>query len=642
MLLAPLAQAGADGSHTRVLALADMALSDLMQVNVSIATRKPTAVRDTPAAVFVLTGEDIRHSGATTIPEALRLVPGLDVARVDGHSWAVSARGFTNIFSENLLVMIDGRSVFTPLFNGVNWDVQDVMLEDVDHIEVIRGPGGSVWGANAVNGVINIITKHAEDTQGGLLAGGGGTQDERGFGALRYGGALGDNGYFRVYGKGFSRDNAKDFFARKIDNYEQLRGGFRADMDMANGEWTLQGDIYRGHEGKQRSLILPAAPFSQTVNDLINVAGGNILSRWTSGGLSVQAYYDKVRRDQATFVENRDTFDFDLKYHHDPFGIHDVQWGLGYRLTRSDLPGGLTISFNPDKRSDSLFSAFVQDEITLIPEALSLTLGSRFEKNDLSGYEFAPSARLLWHVTDTQQLWGAVSRAYVPPSQAEASMRHNFVRVPGFNLALVPNTALNTIDLIAYEMGYRNQFSPDFSVDSTVFINDYKDLTTTTTGSFNPATGLLPISQGNDMSARTYGAEVTARWQVFDPWRLTASWSWLLLHAYSSTDPGSAIGLESTPRNHLSLSSYLELPYHMNFDTMLYTTSSRPNISNPARAISAWTRVDLRLGWKPVDTMEMSVAVQNVFDEKHEELSTASKLRLPFGRSIYGKLTATF
>src|ERR1700731_4640181 len=370
--------------------LKKLSVEQLVDIDVTSVSKYPEKFSEAAAAVAVLTSEDIERSGVTKIPDALRLVPGLDVAQVDAHTWAISSRGFNDIFADKLLVLIDGRTVYTPLFSGVFWDVQDTLLEDIDRIEVVRGPGATLWGANAVNGVINIITKSARDTQGLLLYGGGGTE-EQGFTGARYGVKINDDAFVRIYAKYFSRDSSvlpDDTDAH--DSWDMFRAGFRLDWDPTHQDSvTVQGDIYTGQQDEVYTVPTTTFPFSGKISSTDNVSGGNVLGRWSErfsadSELTVQTYYDRTVRNSAIFAENRDTGDIDVQHR---FGLGERQeiiWGFGFRVTHDDVLNSLNVALVPDSRTLKLYSAFVQDDIVIVPEQLRLTIGSKFEHNDFT------------------------------------------------------------------------------------------------------------------------------------------------------------------------------------------------------------------------------------------------------------------
>src|SRR5437879_4231967 len=376
-----------------------MSVEDLMNMQVTSVSKRTQKVADAAAAIFVLTQEDIRRSGATSIPEALRLVPGLEVARIDQNKWAIGSRGFNGRFDNKLLVLIDGRSVYTPLFSGVYWNVQDVMLEDVDRIEVIRGPGATLWGANAVDGVINVITKKAKATQSAVVTAGAGT-DERAAGGVRYGGKLGDNTYYRAYTKYFDwGPSAYPSGMTAHDGWDALRGGFRADWTPAGANsLTLQGDVYRTRFDETLTVASLSAPYSNTFPNNGKYSGGNILGRWnhTSEGssMSLQMYYDNTTiTDHSLFGDHQNILDLDFQH---GFHVGDSQqfvWGLGYRSIHDKNDASFTVSLQPNQVTLNQFSTFLQDEISLVDNRLQFTRGSKFEHNKFTGFEIRSEER---------------------------------------------------------------------------------------------------------------------------------------------------------------------------------------------------------------------------------------------------------
>ncbi|MGZ8919700.1 MAG: TonB-dependent receptor plug domain-containing protein, partial [Limisphaerales bacterium] len=488
------ASAGETGTEVKNGAdLMTLDLADLMKMQVTSVSRKSERLSDAAAAIYVITQEDIRRSGATSIPEALRLSPGLEVARQDAHTWAISGRGFNDEFASKLLVLVDGRTVYTPLVASVNWDVQDMPLEDIDRIEVIRGPGGTLWGANAVNGVINITTKSAKETQGLLITAGAGTED-RGFGTIRYGGKISEDAYYRVYGKFLDRDDsALRGGGDANDSWWMSRGGFRLDWIPSDQNlFTLQGDIYGGDLAQTITVPLVTPPYLTSLNDDVNTTGGNILGRWThdftpDSQLALKLYYDHTDRDRVVYREKRDTFDLDLQHHLRLGEWNDIVWGVGYNVTSDSLQNSQYVSFDPADRTTSLYSAFVQDEITLIEKRLRLTLGSKIEHNDYTGWELQPSGRLSWNITDKQTSWAAVSRAVSTPARAEDDIRINrFVYPPGSTppgsagptpipalVSLLGSRDMESKELIAFELGYRIQPHDRLTFDLATFYNIY-------------------------------------------------------------------------------------------------------------------------------------------------------------------------
>src|ERR1051325_9339580 len=460
----------------------DLTLEELVNIKVTSVSKKETRLEDSPAAIAVLTQEDFQRLGATSIAEALRAVPGVEVARMNANTWAITARGFNGQYANKLLVLVYGRSVYTPTFGGVYWDLQDLVLEDLDRVEVVRGPGGTLWGANAFNGVINIITKSAKDTQGGLISTTLGTEFLPSTSA-RYGGELTTNLYYRVYGKYFNREGFEDKDGHDMDDDWRLgRGGARLDWEPSeHNTLTLFGGVYRGTFGEQ--VQKTGLPFTNAFFGVdAPTSGGNVLGRWThifseESEFKFQAYYDAIRRvdpfgggdldiDNDFFhgnslIEKRDTFDLDFQ-HRFPLGSRQsVMWGLGFRYSQDSLTSnGGEISFNPKHFRDRLFSSFVQDEIRLFPDKLSLTIGSKFEHNDFTGFEPEPSGRLLWTPTERQTVWGSIGRAVRTPTRVERDARVNLTSFPlpdgtPAQVSLFSNPNLDSETVLAYELGYR-------------------------------------------------------------------------------------------------------------------------------------------------------------------------------------------
>src|SRR6266404_2082662 len=409
--------------------LKQVSLEELGQIEVTTASKVPVKATRTPAAIYVITQEDIRRSGATSIPEALRMAPGVEVARVDSNTWSLGVRGFESTLSRSVLVLIDGRSVYTPLFAGVYWQVQDTLLEDIERIEVIRGPGGTIWGANAVNGVINIITKRAQETHGTLVSTGGGNLDQ-GFVNFRYGTGNDKGLNYRIYGKAFTRGPEFHPDQKQFDDWRMGQTGFRTDWDVHNRDrLTLQGDVYSGDAGQRVGITSYSPPFMTNVEQNAELSGGNLLARWerelgSGSNVQLQTYYDRTNRNQANFGESRDTFDIDFIHHLPLAGRQDFLWGLGARLSSGNVSEVVpTVVFTPNHYTDKLYNAFIQDEIPIVGDQLSLTIGSKFLHNGYSGFEIQPTARLLWTPSSRQTVWAAVTRAVRTPSRVEEDLQ---------------------------------------------------------------------------------------------------------------------------------------------------------------------------------------------------------------------------
>ncbi len=641
-----------------------MSVEDLMNMQVTSVSKRTQKVADAAAAIFVITQEDIRRSGATSIPEALRLAPGLEVARIDQNKWAIGSRGFNGRFDNKLLVLIDGRSVYTPLFSGVYWNIQDVMLEDIDRIEVIRGPGATLWGANAVDGVINIITKPAASTQSAIVTAGGGTE-ERGSGGVRYGSKLGDNTHYRIYGKYF--DWGPSNFASGAtanDGWDAMRGGFRADWTPTGANsLTLQGDLFRSKYDETLTVPSLASPFSSTFPNNGVYSGGNILGRWNhnseGNSMSLQMYYDNTTTvDKSLFVDHQNVFDMDFQH---GFHVGDSQqfvWGLGYRSILDRNDSSFTVSLQPNQVSLNQFSAFLQDEISLVDNRLRLTLGSKFEHNDFTGFEVEPNARLLWTLSPNQSVWTAVSRAVRTPALTEEGLRLNSAVIPPGTpanpaplpavVAVFGSHQFNSEDLLAYELGYRVQATSNLSLDLATFYNHYSNLRTAepgtpfVEGSPAPTDIVIPFVAGNKMSGGTYGLELFADWKVIPKWRLTGSYSYLQMDIHknlSSQDPTPDNPNGSSPRHQWYLRSSVDLPKHFDLDTTLRFVDHLSSLNLPN-----YYSLNAHLGWRPVRNLELSIGGQNLLDNRHLEFLPDFVNTSPtvVKRSIFGSFTVTF
>jgi iron complex outermembrane receptor protein len=650
-----------------IQSLKQMSLDDLMNVEITSVSKKEEKLSEAPAAVYVLTQEDIHRSGATSIPEALRLVPGLDVARIDAHTWAISSRGFNGEFANKLLVLIDGRSVYTPLFSGVFWDVQDPMLEDVDRIEVIRGPGATLWGANAVDGVINIITKSAQDTQGWLVSGGGGNQD-RGFGEFRYGGSHGDDLFYRLYGTYFDHaDGEMSDGSDGQDGWQQGHGGFRVDWQPSrDNQLTVQGDGYIGTEGQDNSVATLTPPYMQTLTQETDISGGNVLGRWThlladGSEIKLQTYCDKTVRDTAIVGDNLSTFDVDLQYDRQIGSRQQVIAGLGYRLEDEAIKNTPTIMFQPNHTDRQLFSGFIQDEVTLVPERLKLTLGTKLEHNDFTGFEVEPSGRISWTPTVHQTVWAAVSRAVRTPADYERNARIQLQTIPPGGLfpgsppALVTaegNPSFESEDLLAYELGYRVRPCERVALDFATFYNEYSRLATIATGT--PVAGtppdflVVPQTFGNDSTAQTYGLEAVGSWQMLDWWRWQTTYTWLhvQLQVDDATTTSPEIQPGGSPQQQFSVRSLMDLPHQVQLDaTLRYVDrlTITPVTSATVVHVPQYFSLDVRLGWKPTKNLELSIVGQDLLNGEHLEFTPELPSQTTdVGRSIYGKITWTF
>jgi iron complex outermembrane recepter protein len=632
-----------------------MSIEDLMKIPVTSFSKREEKLSEVPGALDVITQDDIRRSGAPNIPEALRMAPGLQVARVASHSWAISARGFNDIFANKLLVLQDGRSIYTPLFSGVFWDVQDTMMEDIDRIEVIRGPGATLWGANAVNGVINIITKSARDTQGLLLSGGGGTE-ETGFGGVRYGGKVNDQAHFRVYAKYFNRDDSVLPDGEDAnDHWHMGRNGFRFDWDASDRNlFTMQGDLYAGWIDQTFTRVSPVDYSTNDVGDTIHVSGGNLLARWShtiseNSSWSLQGYYDRTHRDAAIFRENRDTFDIDFQHRFPLWSRNDVMWGLEYRWTQDDTreTDNFDVSMNPASRNTQVFSAFLQDEIALIRDRLSLTLGSKFEHNDYTGFEFQPSGRLTWKPHRRHTIWAAVSRAVRTAARTDHDVRLN--QHPVFPGPLITSIrgqdGFESETLIAYELGYRLQVHKRASLDFAAFYNEYDDLRGLRPAGFqaSPPPPHIAIFLDNALEGESYGGEMAANYQLADWWRWRASYSLLELQIHPKSNPPDAMSEHNiegaSPHHQFRISSAMDLPAGFGLDWAVRYVDQLP-----AYDVDSYVALDVRLSWRPRPNLEIAIVGQNLLDNQHPEFVPTSirTQRTEVERSVYGKVTWRF
>ncbi len=617
-----------------------MPLEDLLSVEVSSVSRRLQRAWDSAAAIFVVTAEDIRDTGVTSVPEALRMVPGVSVARINANTWAVAARGFNGRFTNKLLVLIDGRTVYTPSFSGVYWDAQEIPLEDVERIEVIRGPGATLWGANAVNGVINIITRHTADTTGGQLLAGAGSA-EPGLMSLRYGRRLADLGYGRAWLRGHRYGDLRDLASgrRAGDRWDSLRGGFRVDLTPNERDsLTLQGDVYDSDEHQRiASLVFPTPPFERNLDDRIDSSGWNLLGRWQrdlagTGDLRIQAYYDHTQRSEVLLGQTHDTFDLDLQQHLSLGRRHELVWGLGYRRVRDAFDNSFAVSLRPPTFTTHLYSGFVQDEITLLPERLDLILGSKLEHNDFTGFEVQPNVRLIWHPTGDQVLWGAVSRAVRTPSRVDRNavikMGLTAVAPPGIPIF---DTALGNPDfmserLTAYELGWRWQPHNGLSLDLATYYNDYDRLSSL---DFSTAPW---VRITNRLAGHALGAELAGDWRPREGWRLHLAYTYARISLNSDDgipDPLSmGTGEGSTPRQQLSLRSELALAprWHLHLWGRYVgeLPPSTPVETAQGGRVPPYWALDLRLAWQADDGLELSLSGHNLLHQHHLEFTQES------------------
>jgi iron complex outermembrane receptor protein len=663
-----LTQAESSLNNKPVDDMTELDMKDLLNLKVTSVSKKAQALSDAPSAVFVISQDDIRRTGVTSIPEALRMAPGIDVARINANKWAITSRGFNSNFGNKLLVLIDGRSVYTPSFSGVYWDAQDTMIEDIERIEIIRGPGATLWGANAVNGVINIITKTAENTQGGLLVGGGGDR-ETGFGGLRYGMKLGKDTHARAYIKGFERDNfilQPNDSENGGDNWSRVQGGFRADSRLTDkDELTLQGDLYRSSYNQIATTPLFNPPFSKTVGDSGKNEGWNVTSRLrhkssSTSEYNLQFYYDHTRRQDVYIEQQLDTLDVDFQHNFELTDNQNAIWGLGYRANMDQFGGTTLIKMVPPRRNTQLFSAFVQDEMELIDNSLWLTIGSKFEHNDYTGFEGQPSARLMWAPTSRQRLWGAFSRSVRTPSRGEQDSEAHLGAFPGppipqlggISLPISPflngSRQFQAEVQLSYELGYRFAFSDKASIDLTAFYSDYDKLRGSTRGApvleTSPQPHIdIPLMLNNQTRASTHGFEAVAMWQMTDWLR------WDLNYSFLKTAFDEPITTGISPQHKMSVRAVVNPVDKVSLDFWLRyngtATALQPirTLQDSVRVIPDYVSLDVRLAWKPHPAVELSLVGQNLLDDSRLEYideTFITPTEIP--RSFYGKVAFEF
>lgn len=648
-----LLRAATQGTEPAAQQLKSLSLEQLGNLEVTTQSKEPTEVWNTPAAVYVLTGEDIRRSGVTNVADALRLVPGVNVARVNGsRNWAVGIRGFGDQFSKYVLVLIDGRSVYTPLFGGVLWTINNVMLEDIDRIEVIRGPGGTIWGADAVNGIINIITKHSQDTKGTLVSSGGGNVDENTEDA-RYGSAH-KSWTYRANAFGFVR--SPEFHASGTPNYDWSRfgqTGFRADRVKDSNDIAIQGDAYWGKFGDAQLLSTYTPPASFISYKSQNVSGGNLRAQWrrqfaNKSDLYLQAFWSHDHRIGSNFGEDRDTFDVDFLQRLAATHFQQFTYGLGLRISPSTVTQTIpTATFNPLHKTDSIYSAFLQEELRLVPDKLSFILGSKFEHNNYTGFEYQPSGRLLFTPTQKLSAWASISRAVRTPDRVDEDIQVDVfaLSAPLIYARVVGNHDLNAERLVAYEAGIRTLLHSRLYLSGAAFLNSYHDLIAQSAGTFSiapvppfpPGADLLTFQYINGIHGTTSGLEIAPDWQAASFWRIRAAYSFLDVKLHDQPGFSDTVTLKnltgSSPTHQAFIQSNFDLPGHLEFDQ-----SFRYVNSLPAQSVRAYTTADARIGWTPSKALSISVTGQNLFQPHHAEFGIDPPPIVEIKRGVYARL----
>lgn len=644
-------------------------LEELKDVVIVSASKKPEMVSGVAAAVYVITQEDIRRSGVTSIPEALRLAPGVHVARITATDWAINIRGLNDQFAQNLLVMIDGRKVYTHVFSGVFWDIQDTVIEDIDRIEVIRGPGAALWGANAVNGVINIITKKAKQTQGWQAIVLGGSEEQSG--SLRYGSTLDKGAHYRTYGKFFNRGDLSDVGlegldgtsdpndAQSSDDWRSVRGGFRFDLEPGHGlastspnNFTLQGEAYANRfekEFERRSIIFPGAVSNQNEQtETSKATGWHMLGRWqyniaNDSETILQIYYDQTKKDYDPGSGQVHTTDLDFQ-HRLPFGnSQEIVWGFEYKFISDEFDDNANIQMNPSQLDQNQWSAFVQDEVTIIPDRLTFIAGSKFDYNEFTGVEVQPSIRALYTPEKRYSVWAAISRAVRVPSRLELHGRtSDLIDVPEIDpddpveVTTHGNSDLESEELTSYELGVRLTTPLRLRFDATLFYNDYNELTGLELDDNDPDDDRIDLGCNNNRSGQAYGFELALDWKIYSNWMLRGSYSYLLtmIDENKVEDPSIAalISQDSNPRHLFSVRSYLDITPQSDFDLWFRYVSRLPE-----RDIDGYMVMDARIAWRLHADLELSLVGQNLLESGHSEFSS-----LEVERSIYAKIDWKF
>lgn len=656
-LLPCLAKAETQASEKQAQQLKSLTLEQLGNVEVTTQSKEPTEVWNTPAAIYVLTGDDIRRSGVTSVPDALRLIPGVNVSRVNGsRNWAVGIRGLADQFSRYVLVLIDGRSVYTPLFGGVLWTVNNVMLENIDRIEVIGGPAGAIWGTDAVNGVINIITKDSHGTKGTLLSIGGGSVDEN-TEDLRYGSER-NHWAWRADGFGFVR--GPEYHLSGQPEYDWSRDaqvGFRIDRDSADDEFTLQGNAYWGKFGDAQSLSIYDPPASSISYASTNVSGGNLRTRWRrrfsdKSDIYLQAYWSHDHRIGSNFGEDRDTFDIDFLNRLPATPRQQFTWGAGARVSPSRITQTVTTArFSPGSRTEEIFSAFVQEELRLVPGRLALTAGSKFEHNNYTGFEFQPNVRLLFTPKDKFSAWASIARAVRIPDRVNEDIQNDILALPTppTFVRLSGNHNLLSERLVAYEGGFRTLVHPRLYVSASGFHNAYRNIIALGNlnpepapgAPFPPGTHLFSLQFTNGIHGSTDGGEIAPDWQAASFWRIRPGFSFLSINLKDEPGFTNTVTLNSLrgsgPTYQAFIQSDLNLPYHLEFDQSIRYVDSLP-----AQAVTAYTTADARIGWNPSKALSISVTGQNLFQPHHAEFGIDPAPMVLIKRGVYAKLVWSY
>lgn len=607
--------------------LKKLSVEELMNVEVTSVSRRPEKLAEVASAIQVITQEEIRRSGATTLTEVLRLATNLQVAQINSSQWAISARGFNNALANKLLVMIDGRTVYTPLYAGVFWDVQNVMLDNIERIEVISGPGGTLWGANAVNGVINVITKNAKDSQKALVEGGVGSE-VLGYGGVRYGGKISNNLYYRVNAMAFKRGSLLNFEGEDAnDDWTIAQGGFRIDWQEEHDQVMVVSNLYGNRPNPDGTGAIKAN-------------GHNVVARWShdvsdNSDFKIQVYYDQTYRDfRNNFTERLNTYDLDGQHRIRLSNHNEITWGLGYRLMDHRVQNLELFRFDPGNKKLHLYNIFLQDRFMLFQDRLNITVGCKLEHNSYTELQFLPSARASMALSSNQSLWTAISRAVRNPSRIDTDFSVN--ATPEL-LLLSGSDSFKSEEVLAYELGWRMQSPTTFSLSVTTFYNVYENLRSAEPG---PAPLFMPITIANGVEGDTYGVEFTGTYQPASWWRLRGGYTFLekdLSIKPTSNDLNGGRAESNDPAHQFLVQSMMDIPGNIELGFIGRYVDDLPE----PRVASYWG-LDATVAWRLYNFIEVSVTAQNLLDEQHIEFVPSNREARNLQRSIYGKVVCRF
>lgn len=597
------------GAASDVEALADLSLEDLANIEVTSVSKSADLLRLAPSAIYVITHDEILHSGATTIVDALRLAPNLRITQQNSNTYNAGARGFGGApeaqnFSNKLLILIDGRSVYSPLYSGVYLDTQDVALEDIDRIEVISGPGATLWGANAMNGVINVITRPAYLTEGVAVTAGAGSEERNA--TIRYGGKASPQLAYRLYAKGFEHEGTEMSDGSSVgDEWHRGQAGFRLDWTGARDTVTAQGDVYTGdvHQGASTN---------------VDLSGYNVLGRWQrrteTGNWQVQAYVDQTTRAQPRDGVAFDLNSYDIEVQQQlQLGTHRIVWGLGSRLHDYRITNSAALLFVPNERELSMHNVFAQDTIALT-DTLDLTIGLKLEDNAFSSWVPMPDIRLAWQFADQHLLWAAASRAIRAATPFDVDVVE---RLSGADF-LVGNPSFDPEQVDSYQLGYRGRVLDNLSLSVSTFYNVHDDLRTI---EVTPVV-LLPLYWDNLMEGDTYGVELWAKWQLTDWWRLSPGVRLLRKRLKFTEGASEILGIEQSgndPKSQALLTSTMHLPYRLTLEASLRYTDELPD-----PAFDSYHELNASLSWRATGNLDIAITGFNLLNDRHQEYPSST------------------